>query len=142
MKRKIQALILSIVLMLTGCTYLYHINTIYPWSRAEIWHCEEIEMTIHFSLDESGKLTGETYSRFKLDGSLYDVRIGFQQSAIGLMCDLDGDGVFERILDATWAYKGENMVIEINEGDIFYGQYSELVFVPSNKRTGDGLREP
>ena len=85
MKRKIQALILSIVLMLTGCTYLYHINTIYPWSRAEIWHCEEIEMTIHFSLDESGKLTGETYSRFKLDGSLYDVRIGVQQSAIWFM---------------------------------------------------------
>lgn len=111
-----------------GCYSPYDTFNQYPWSRAEWWYCEEIDMTIHFSVDEQGNNLSPTYSRLAIGDTTCDVRIGFQQQAVGFMCDLDGDGLSERILSGTWVCQGEQMVITICEESIWDGQYAELVF--------------
>lgn len=102
----------------------------YPWYRAERWYCEEIDMTIQYTYNEDGNLTGIEYSYLVVDGKTYRVGIGFQSSAIGFHIDADGDDIWEKILDGSWAYRQGNMVIQISEESIFGGQYTELVFVP------------
>lgn len=106
----------------------------YPWYRADCWYCEEIDMTIRFSVDKHGNIAGSTNSQLISGDMMIDVGIGFQHDSVGFLSDLDGDGMAERILDGTWIYRGENMVIQIQEDAIFSGEYTELIFVPSEQQ--------
>lgn len=117
-------------LALIGNYDLNHSLNRYPWYRAERWYCEEIDMTIQFQYNEEGNYIGGEYSQLVVDGKTYEVGIGFQSSAIGFHIDEDGDDIWEGILDGTWGYQQENMVIRIGTESIFDGKYSELVFVP------------
>lgn len=124
------AFIVIIACMLCGCYGLNNSGKQYPWTRAECWYCKEIVMTIRFSVDESGDITEAPYSQLAIGGMICEVGIGFQGNGIGFLLDLDGDGIAERILDGTWSYRGENMVIQVNEESIFSEQYKELIFMP------------
>ena len=133
--KKFLNLILAIIVVgiFCGCYGPHDPVKPYPWYRAEYWYCEEIDMTIRFSVDKKGNLTAPTNSQLISGDMVYDVGIGFQHDSVGFMCDLDGDGIAERILDGTWIDRGENMVIQIQEETIFSGKYTELIFVPSEQ---------
>ena len=90
-------------------------------------------MTICFSVDEQGNIMGPTNSNLVVGDMMCDVGIAFQHDAIGFFCDLDGDGVPERILNGTWTYKGQMLIIVIQEEVIWGGQFTELVFLPIDK---------
>jgi len=111
-----------------GCYNPYGSFKLYPWNRAECWYCAEIDMTICFSVDQEGNILGPTYSQLTVGDIVHDVGIGFQNNTIGFLCDLDGDGLSEGILDGTWTCQGEQMVITVHEETIWDGQYTELVF--------------
>lgn len=103
----------------------------YPWHRAECWYCAEIDMTIRFTADAQGDRTGSASSQQTIEGEIYEIGIGFQNDAIAFFCDLDNDGVAERILDGTWIYRDGNLVVKVHEDTVFSEQYPELEFVPS-----------
>lgn len=102
----------------------------YPWYRAATWHCEEIDMTIEFELDESGNRRGSTFGQFTINNTTYTVEIGFHTNAVGFLADQDNDGIYEIGLDGTWFYRQENLVIEVHEDNLFDNQFTNLVFVP------------
>ena len=117
-----------IACMFCGCYSPYETFKQYPWYRAECWYCEEIDMTIRFSVDEDGMLIESPSNRLAIGGIMHDIDIVFQHKSIGFFCDLDGDGKTEEILGGTWACWGEQMVITISEESVWDGQYTELVF--------------
>ena len=128
--RKVQFLVTFIIItcILCGCYSPYDTFKQYPWYRAECWHCEEIDMTICFSVDEHGNLLHSPNSLLTIGDATYDVEIEFQHNSIGFFSDLDGDGIPESILSGTWVCRGEQMVITISEDSVLDGKYSELTF--------------
>lgn len=120
--------VIIIACIFCGCYSPYDTFKQYPWYHAECWYCEEIDMTIRFSVYEDGILLESPNSRLAIGDMMHDIEIEFQHKSVGFFCDLDGDGLSEEILNGTWVCWGEQMVITIYEESIWDGQYAELVF--------------
>ena len=45
--KKVISLVL-LVFLLGGC------STVYPWEKAHIWYCDELDLTLTFTKDSSG----------------------------------------------------------------------------------------
>lgn len=123
--KKCICLILIVVMvgMLWGCTPD-------PWERSQRWYCEEIDMTIEFTVDEDGDLVEAPYSRFSFQGQTYDVDVAFHVHAYAFGVDENQDGAFEALIDGRWEYRGKDLVFSIRTDKVFDGKYEELVFKP------------
>lgn len=130
MKKYMSALTCFIFLVaLYACVNAFDFLNRYPWDKADAWHCKEIDVTIQFSYDENGEFTKANVSEFIWDEKVYVLDVFFQANAIVFTSDVNGDGLKEGIIDGTWHYEGDTLVIQVKKS-LLDSFYSDLVFVP------------
>lgn len=131
MKKVRTAIILSVLVFFLSSCYDPGITfEKYPWYKAETWHCQEIDMTMHFELDENGSITAGTYSQLTVDGVTHSVAVAFHASTIAFMVFEDGEPTNEKGLDGSYFYRDGNLVVKVNSESILNGKYTELMFFP------------
>lgn len=99
---------------------------IYPSEKASRWMCEDPHLLLDFS---------EEQSYLVWNGEKLPVATLIRASYFDLYLDTDPDpsGAIsaENVLfRGTWKYKGDTLVVSIDEDNIFDGAYTELVFYP------------
>ena len=125
-------LVASLMLMLSGCYDLYATMKRYPWYRATKWYCEEIDMTIEFSVNEENELTETAAGYLEYDGYFHNCFVIFHASNMQILCKNCEIAFYDELLDGTWSYDRKNLVFYIMDDYIFGGQYTELSFIPIN----------
>ena len=113
-------LALSILLMMGGADF-----TEYPSKRASDWVCEDPHFEIHFG-------DGADEDHLVWEGEKIPVITGLRANGFNVFLKTDPQQPLDKcvLLRGTWKYEKGNMVVRIEEDNIFDGAYTELVFVP------------
>lgn len=117
------AFVVLSIFSLMGCTA----HKTYPREKASLWVCEDP----HF---EMSYVSGSQVSYIEWEGKKYEVHVllGMTANTFTVYPQSD-DGVLRTeniLLHGIWKYKEENMVVKIEEDNIFDGAYKKLIFVP------------
>lgn len=134
-KKRFVCIASSVFLLAVFLLVARHNNLIghrtFPWYLAEKWYCEEIDMTLAYTMHEDGYLIDSPNSMLTVGGKQYDVFAGFYgTNLVSFRISEDGNNIKESGLRGVWHYRFGKLVIRILEESIFDGQYTELVFVP------------
>lgn len=127
MKRIIFAIMLLITL--GGCDGFGMLHR-YPWYKFETWYCSEIRMRIEFVVDEKGDLSEAPVGYIEYEDYTQSCLLSFQGSTIWFCLEPDGQNVSEPLLVGSWKIQKDNLVITIDDDQLFEGRYSELLFAP------------
>ena len=128
-QQNVLCLILCILFCCCACD-TYSVTKQYPWYIAEEWYCEEIDMTMSFSTRENGRLSGDVVSYLSWKGQKIKVFVGFQASNIGFLVEDSQNVALRTVLDGTWSYVGNKMVITNFGESLFEGEVDSLTFIP------------
>lgn len=120
--KKVISLVLLIIL-LSGC------STDYPWERANVWYCEELDLILTFTEEPTGVIITDITPLIWM-GQTYDASIGFSKCGFGFIHDPDDDGVSEIIVSGSWFYEKGNLIFTDFGDSEFFNPYEKLVFVP------------
>ena len=123
MKRIIGVLLL--VCLLSGCSMEF------PWEVADVWYCGELDLTVTFSEQKTGRILTEI-SPLIWDGNNYNAHIGFTNLYFCISHDPDNEGVLEPIVQGRWHYENGNLVLTDFDDPNFFDPYTELFFVPQS----------
>lgn len=122
--KKVISLVL-LVFLLGGC------STVYPWEKAHIWYCDELDLTLTFTKDSSGCITTDV-TPLNWKGETYDATIGISKCSIGFIYDPEGSGAGIILVSGRWFYEDGNLILTDFDDPLFFEPYSELVFVPQD----------
>ena len=101
----------------------------YPYERANRWICVEPEISLDFSNNRS---TG----CLKWSGEEFLISVGMRANSFqAYQIDALQEEVLyleqEKLLFAgEWRYEGRNLIVTINQDNIFDGVYTKLIFNP------------
>ena len=131
--KKLIALCLVILLMFTSCFCdIYALTESYPFDRADVWYCDEIDFKIACAYNESG-LPAEQQSVLWWNNEEYRVSVGFHVSYFRVDANTpesSTDAYDRELLSGTWDYRDGKLVFLITEDYLFDGAFQELTFIP------------
>lgn len=124
-KTKLVLLCLAAIVLLYGCDGKYGK---YPYDRALHWNCSDPEFSIEWFTTESGLIT-KCAAVINWNSKEKPVYVDFYSNFFSVL-PTTSDHYDHRLLTGTWKYRGEDLVLIIEEDFLFYNQYEELVFSP------------
>ena len=138
MKRKLVVTILILIsILLYACTW-QGLFSLYPEDISHAWYCEELDITITYLYDENGKFTGIEPLILNWKGETHTLYLGMLGNSYALGTET-GRGTLVEQISGTWDYRGDDLVLYIDEDLILGGAFDELVFVPQGSSTEDGF---
>lgn len=120
--KRVALLIMVLSVLLGGCD-TYAIFGMYPSDRADSWYCETLDFTLNVD---------QTVSVLNWEGKTLNIRMAVQSSYYVMFHEQEKDAVTQNsvLFSGTYSYSGENLILKIEEDNLFNGAYEELCFVP------------
>lgn len=119
-------LIFTSIVLFAGCDPKYGS---YPSSKALKWTCSDPAFRIVYTKEESG-LTSSN-ATLELEGTLIEVRVMFR-SCLYDVFPKNSREYEDLLFGGTWEYMGENLILNIEDDNVFGKQYSKLTLSPSD----------
>ena len=123
MKKVISAIVITMTIFsILGCDP-YAMADKYPSERANSWYCEELDFALHVD---------QRTSELTWGGRVYSIKPAFHAGYFVIIPESGQDvlGGNDVLFQGTWSYRSGNLVLQINEDNLFNGAYKELFFVP------------
>ena len=120
--KRVALLIMVLSVLLGGCD-THAIFDMYPSDRADSWYCATLDFTLNVN---------QTASVLNWEGKTLNVSMAVQSSYYVMVYEQGKDTVTQdsTLFSGTYSYSGENLILKIEEDNLFNGTYEELCFVP------------
>ena len=123
-KKRFVCIASSVFLLAVFLLVARHNNLIghrtFPWYLAEKWYCEEIDMTLAYTMHEDGYLIDSPNSMLTVGGKQYDVFAGFYgTNLVSFRISEDGNNIKESGLRAFKRFTTSNCVLVDPEKTVF-----------------------
>ena len=119
-------LIITSIVLFAGCDPQYG-N--YPSSKAPIWTCSDPVFRIVYTKEKNGMTSSNAILEW--EGTLIEVSIYFQ-SCLYDVFPKNSSAYEDRLFGGTWEYRGENLILKIEDDYVFGQRYSKLILSPSD----------
>lgn len=117
-------LFLAALLTLSGCDPM---AGLYPFQVSEKWVCDDPSITLVDRYDrETNQSTEEEWIRW--NGNEVRIRISYQGGSFWVSEYHDGVLTSDTLFRGTWRYRGDKLVLTIEEDNFFGGAYETLIF--------------
>ena len=118
-----------LIILLATLVYLAGKSDLEPYRISSTWISTDPSFMIHYSQDE--KRIIKQSEQLIWNEVEQEVDVCFSKNTYCVYPE-DNNHYSDRLFCGTWKYRGNNLILMIDEDYLFEGKYKEIIFKPSN----------